>query len=152
MKLRNAYSEQEFEAEDVVKGRKRSPKVRLVFRALLALSNEVVSAAICCTPSPGVPEHHFISHASCPVTGRIDVVVIGRNFVRDGSKLHVLEPSSPGGVPAFQRVCLLRITYQCSSPALLFSARLRTSIPRSSVRQFHQPHTRRPTTAATPAV
>ena len=42
-------------------------------------------------PSPGVPEIHFISHASCPATGGTDVVVIGRNFVKDDSKLFVVE-------------------------------------------------------------
>ncbi|OQV22644.1 Nuclear factor of activated T-cells 5 [Hypsibius exemplaris] len=97
MKLRNADFEQVFEAEDLAKRRKRSPKVRLVFRAVLTLTNgksatlQIISTPICCTPSPGVPEIHFISHPSCPAVGGTDIVVIGRNFVKDDSRLYIVE-------------------------------------------------------------
>lgn len=41
-------------------------------------------------PSPGMPEIQRISHPECPVTGG-EMIVVGRNFVKDESKLYVVE-------------------------------------------------------------
>ncbi|XP_055352429.1 nuclear factor of activated T-cells 5-like isoform X2 [Paramacrobiotus metropolitanus] len=113
MKLRNADFEQIADAEELAKRRKRSPKVRLIFRCVVKMpdgtseSLQVASTPICCTPSPGVPEIHFISHTSAPVSGGVDIVIIGRNFVKDDSKIWILEKNDDEGVIWEREVPLL---------------------------------------------
>ncbi|GAV04584.1 hypothetical protein RvY_14848 [Ramazzottius varieornatus] len=104
LKLRNAdFDPTVVDSEEMTKRRKRSPKVRLVMRCpdvQLADGStktlQVISSPISCTPSPGVPEIHFISHNSCPASGDMDVVVIGRNFVKDDSRLFIAEKNNAG--------------------------------------------------------
>ncbi|GAU88577.1 hypothetical protein RvY_01255 [Ramazzottius varieornatus] len=73
------------------------PKVRLGFRAILTMLDgsilvlQTTSSTISCSSTLGVPEVHFVSHKSCPASGGLDIVVIGRGFVRNESHLFVIE-------------------------------------------------------------
>ncbi|OQV18345.1 Nuclear factor of activated T-cells 5 [Hypsibius exemplaris] len=103
LKLRNADLEMDSEFVEVVgKKKKREPKVRLVFRAVTKTANgyplilQTTSTAICCTPSPGMPEIHRSSHAECTAPGGLEVVIIGRNFLKDDSKFFVSEQTEDG--------------------------------------------------------
>jgi len=68
------------------KSSKRSTHCRLVFRARLPTTGEVlqiVSNRIQCTQLPGYPEVHKVSSIEGPVTGGKELIVIGKNFTRD---------------------------------------------------------------------
>lgn len=88
LKERNVDVEHRFKAV-VSRGRKKSTKCRLVFRACVTLSNgaqetlQVVSQPIACTQPPGVPEISRKSLARCPAAGGEEMFIFGKNFLKD---------------------------------------------------------------------
>ncbi|GAU90136.1 hypothetical protein RvY_02600 [Ramazzottius varieornatus] len=97
LKLRNADLEATAEADDTAgRRKKREPGVRLVFRAITRYGEtpvtlQVCSIPVCCTPTPGVPEIHRISHKECLASGGLELIILGRNFVKDDTKMFIQE-------------------------------------------------------------
>ncbi|XP_055338741.1 nuclear factor of activated T-cells 5-like isoform X2 [Paramacrobiotus metropolitanus] len=116
MKMRNAdFEEMTTDPEDLKKTKRKagSPKIRLIFRAICANKNgqvqvlQVASSPISCCATPGLPEITFVSHKTCPVVGGVDVVVIGKNFIKNDTKLIVMEKNNDDDV-VWQSEALLR--------------------------------------------
>ncbi|KAG0722371.1 Nuclear factor of activated T-cells 5 [Chionoecetes opilio] len=88
LKERNVDVEHRFKAV-MSRGRKKSTKCRLVFRAFVTLPSgvqevlQVVSQPIACTQPPGVPEICRKSISSCSVTGGEEIFIFGKNFLKD---------------------------------------------------------------------
>ncbi|OWA53470.1 Nuclear factor of activated T-cells 5 [Hypsibius exemplaris] len=82
-----------------VKMAKRSRKLRLVFQTTITSPDgrsvvlRAVSTPLSCTPLPGLPEIHHLSHREADAAGGQLLVVIGRNFVKDESKFYIIEKS-----------------------------------------------------------
>merc|ERR1712106_50996 len=88
LKERNVDVEHRFKAV-VSRGRKKSTKCRLVFRATVTLTNglqetlQIVSDPISCTQPPGVPEITRKSLSSSTVLGGEEMFILGKNFLKD---------------------------------------------------------------------
>ncbi|GAV07064.1 hypothetical protein RvY_16947 [Ramazzottius varieornatus] len=102
IKLRNA----DLEASGQVEGgggggrKKRQSGVRLVFRAITrcgksqaALTLQVCSTPVSCAPLPGVPEIHRLSHQESPASGGLGLIILGRNFLKNDTRMFVQEVS-----------------------------------------------------------
>ena len=73
-------------ASTVTRNKKKSTKCRMVFRAQIGDSTEIVqicSNTITCTQPPGVPEICKKSLDSCSVAGGQELFIIGKNFLKD---------------------------------------------------------------------
>lgn len=73
-------------ATTVTRNKKKSTKCRMVFRAQIGDSTEIVqicSNTITCTQPPGVPEICKKSLDSCTVAGGQELFIIGKNFLKD---------------------------------------------------------------------
>ncbi|XP_013773910.1 nuclear factor of activated T-cells 5-like [Limulus polyphemus] len=71
------------------RSKKRSTRCRIVFRVRIPQSNgayeilQVASAPILCTQPPGVPEVSKKSLSECPTDGKMELFIIGKNFLKD---------------------------------------------------------------------
>lgn len=73
-------------ATTVTRNKKKSTKCRMVFRAQIGDTTEIVqicSNTITCTQPPGVPEICKKSLDSCTVAGGQELFIIGKNFLKD---------------------------------------------------------------------
>lgn len=73
-------------ATTVTRNKKKSTKCRMVFRAQIGDTTEIVqicSNTITCTQPPGVPEISKKSLDSCTVAGGQELFIIGKNFLKD---------------------------------------------------------------------
>lgn len=71
------------------RSKKRSTRCRIVFRVKIPQNNgaweilQVASAPILCTQPPGVPEVSKKSLSECPIDGKMELFIIGKNFLKD---------------------------------------------------------------------
>ncbi|OQV25718.1 putative Nuclear factor of activated T-cells 5 [Hypsibius exemplaris] len=76
-----------------------SAKIRLAFRAVLTMYDgskqtlQVTSTPIACCSTLGTPEVNFLSHHNGPASGGLEIIVLGRSFLKNDSKLMVVERS-----------------------------------------------------------
>ncbi|XP_011702519.1 PREDICTED: nuclear factor of activated T-cells 5 isoform X2 [Wasmannia auropunctata] len=92
LKERNVDVEHRFPQEaGLLQGRskKKSTRCRMVFRTTLTHADgttetlQVCSQPIVCTQPPGIPEICKKSLTSCPCTGGLELIILGKNFLKD---------------------------------------------------------------------
>lgn len=76
-------------AAHISRGKKKSTRCRMVFRTDIVNAAghqetlQVCSTQIICTQPPGVPEVCRKSLVSCPVTGGLELYLLGKNFLKE---------------------------------------------------------------------
>ncbi|XP_011261279.1 nuclear factor of activated T-cells 5 isoform X4 [Camponotus floridanus] len=92
LKERNVDVEHRFPQEaGLLQGRskKKSTRCRMVFRTIITHTDgttetlQVCSQPIVCTQPPGIPEICKKSLTSCPCTGGLELIILGKNFLKD---------------------------------------------------------------------
>ncbi|XP_075212257.1 nuclear factor of activated T cells 3 isoform X2 [Lycorma delicatula] len=89
LKERNVDVEHRFPEESPGRSKKKSTRCRMAFRTIVTTDSgsretlQVVSQPIVCTQPPGVPEIGKKSLLGCPATGGLEIVILGKNFLKD---------------------------------------------------------------------
>ncbi|GLV42329.1 NFAT nuclear factor [Carabus blaptoides fortunei] len=89
LKERNVDVEHRFPEQLSPRSKKKSTKCRMVFRTTITNDDgstetlQVSSQPIVCTQPPGIPEICKKSLTNCPVSGGMELFILGKNFLKD---------------------------------------------------------------------
>uniref|UniRef100_A0A6P7FP88 Nuclear factor of activated T-cells 5 n=2 Tax=Diabrotica virgifera virgifera TaxID=50390 RepID=A0A6P7FP88_DIAVI len=89
LKERNVDVEHRFPDQLGTRRKKKATKCRMIFRTTITLEDgtieilQVCSQPIVCTQPPGIPEISKTSHVSCPASGGLELIILGKNFLKD---------------------------------------------------------------------